>query len=230
MNYKKDGPYPFMRLFAIGDLHRAIRQKADGSLPGPAENHWQRIAEDWKTESPMTIPSSLATSWAMRLDEAQEDLDQIRALPGKSSSSAASRLLWPVLKTGTAWMPKNNMRTILVQRPFSTTARSAALTAGSARAIHYQEERSAVPPRTAARRTNAAGGGKLGGGPTILMLHYPPVCDLTKPSGFTELLEKYKVTCNLRPSPRHAAWDDVPAAITDPAPPRFGRLSGLQAP
>lgn len=30
------------------------------------------------------------TSWAMRLDEAQEDLDQIRALPGKKSSSAAT--------------------------------------------------------------------------------------------------------------------------------------------
>ena len=27
----------------------------------------------------------------------------------------------------------------------------------------------------------------------VLLLHYPPVCDLTKPSGFTELLEKYKV-------------------------------------
>jgi predicted phosphohydrolase len=28
---------------------------------------------------------------------------------------------------------------------------------------------------------------------TILLLHYPPVCDLTKPSGFTDLLEKYHV-------------------------------------
>ena len=28
---------------------------------------------------------------------------------------------------------------------------------------------------------------------TLLLLHYPPVCDLTGPSGFTELLEQYKV-------------------------------------
>ena len=34
---------------------------------------------------------------------------------------------------------------------------------------------------------------KLGCEHTILLLHYPPVCDLTKPSGFTELLEKYHV-------------------------------------
>lgn len=56
------------------------------------KNHWQRIAEDWKERvtDDDTVLIAGDTSWAMRLDEAQEDLDQIRALPGKKSLSAAT--------------------------------------------------------------------------------------------------------------------------------------------
>ena len=49
------------------------------------KNHWQRIAADWKSRVSDDDVVLIAgdTSWAMHLKEAQEDLDQIRALPGK---------------------------------------------------------------------------------------------------------------------------------------------------
>ena len=47
------------------------------------KNHWQRIAADWKSRVSDDDVVLIAgdTSWAMHLKEAQEDLDQIRALP-----------------------------------------------------------------------------------------------------------------------------------------------------
>ncbi len=61
--------------------------------------------------------------------------------------------------------------------------------------IHYKEERDAKPYRRELLRVERTlqEAENLGCQHTILLLHYPPVCDLTKPSGFTELLEKYRV-------------------------------------
>ena len=61
--------------------------------------------------------------------------------------------------------------------------------------IHYQEDRDAKPYRRELLRVERTlqEAEALQCQHTILLLHYPPVCDLTKPSGFTDLLEKYHV-------------------------------------
>ena len=61
--------------------------------------------------------------------------------------------------------------------------------------IHYQEDRDAKPYRRELLRVERTlqEAEALQCKHTILLLHYPPVCDLTKPSGFTDLLEKYHV-------------------------------------
>lgn len=58
------------------------------------KNHWQRIKEDWKNRvsAEDTVLIAGDTSWAMHLNEAQEDLDEIRALPGKRLLSAATMI------------------------------------------------------------------------------------------------------------------------------------------
>ena len=78
----------------------------------------------------------------MHLTDAQEDLDEIRALPGKKLLIRGNHDYW-----------------------WEATGK-----------LNRMEEAAAS-----------------GCDHTILLLHYPPVCDLTKPSGFTELLEKYEV-------------------------------------
>jgi predicted phosphohydrolase len=74
------------RVFAISDLH----------LPGGSDNksmdlfgarwqaHFHQIKEDWMSrvgdEDIVLIPGDI--SWAMRLEDAREDLDAIGSLPG----------------------------------------------------------------------------------------------------------------------------------------------------
>ena len=76
-----------MSLFAIGDLHLSgTPAKKPMDVFGPRwKNHWQRIQEDWRSRvsNDDTVLIAGDTSWAMHLKEAQEDLDEIRALPGK---------------------------------------------------------------------------------------------------------------------------------------------------
>lgn len=81
--------------------------------------------------------------------------------------------------------------------------------------IHYQEDRDAKPYRRELLRVERTlqEAEALQCKHTILLLHYPPVCDLTKPSGFTDLLENTmsrsvssatSMACSLEPCSRAA--------------------------
>ena len=61
--------------------------------------------------------------------------------------------------------------------------------------FHYQEEKDAKPYRRELLRVERIlqKADTLGCQTKLLLLHYPPVCDLVKPSGFTDLLEQYNV-------------------------------------
>ena len=60
------------------------------------KNHWQRIAADWKSRVSDDDVVLIAgdTSWAMHLKDAQEDLDQIRALPGRKIMIRGNHDYW----------------------------------------------------------------------------------------------------------------------------------------
>ena len=211
-----------MRLFAIGDLHLSGNPpKKPMEVFGPRwKNHWQRIAEDWKNRvtDDDTVLIAGDTSWAMRLDEAQEDLDQIRALPGKKLIIRGNHDYWWASAGKLNRMDaENNMHYL-----YGSTAvlddgtTSAALTAGSA-GRHPLPRRTgcqAVPPRTAARRTNAAGGGKTG---RRSYDSHAPLSTSLRPYQAQRLYRTLRkiqgATLHLRPSPRHAAWDDVPPPL-----------------
>ena len=72
------------------------------------KNHWQRIAADWKSRVSDDDVVLIAgdTSWAMHLKEAQEDLDQIRALPGKKIHNPRQ----PRLLVGKCWQAEPDGR------------------------------------------------------------------------------------------------------------------------
>ncbi len=74
-----------MSVYAIGDLHLS------GQAPKPMDifgdhwtDHWPRIRQDWQQavtdDDLVLIPGDI--SWAMRLEEARCDLDEIGGLPG----------------------------------------------------------------------------------------------------------------------------------------------------
>ena len=183
-----------MRLFAIGDLHLSgTPAKKPMDVFGPRwTNHWQRIQEDWRSRvsDDDTVLIAGDTSWAMHLKEAQEDLGEIRALPGKKIIIRGNHDYWWESAGKLNRLDNENNMYYLYGTVMETENKEFAVcgTHGwiSPGDIHYRSPQDDKPYRRELLRVER----------TLQeaeKLHYPPVCDLTKPSGFTELLEKYKV-------------------------------------
>lgn len=73
------------RIYAIGDLHMPGSMDKSMDLFGAHwENHFDRIKENWiataREQDIILIPGDI--SWAMRLEDAQADLEAIGQLPG----------------------------------------------------------------------------------------------------------------------------------------------------
>ncbi|MCT4584896.1 MAG: metallophosphoesterase [Peptostreptococcaceae bacterium] len=75
-----------MSLFAIGDLHMSNKNKKPMDIFGENWiNHKEKIFQDWKKKVCIndTVLIVGDTSWAMNMEEAKYDLDEINELPGK---------------------------------------------------------------------------------------------------------------------------------------------------
>lgn len=75
-----------MKIFAIGDLHLGHAVDKPMDIFGPQwKNHTEQIARNWQErvghEDLVLVPGDL--SWAMRFEEAEEDLRWLDRLPGK---------------------------------------------------------------------------------------------------------------------------------------------------
>ena len=74
-----------MALFAISDLHLPAREKPMDVFGAHWENHFERIREDWLRrvgeEDVVLLPGDL--TWAMRLEDALEDIARVGELPGR---------------------------------------------------------------------------------------------------------------------------------------------------
>lgn len=192
-----------MRLFAIGDLHLSGNPpKKPMEVFGPRWiNHWQRIQEDWlsRVHEDDVVLIAGDTSWAMHLKEAQEDLDEIRELPGTKYIIRGNHDYWwesagklNRLDEGKGMHYLYGSTVTLDEGRIAVCGTHGWVCPGD---IHYHEEKDAKPYRRELLRVERClqEAAALNCEHTILLLHYPPVCDLTRPSGFTELLEKYHV-------------------------------------
>ena len=75
-----------MKIYAIGDLHLSTNSdKPMNIFGGNWEGHFEKIKKDWiekvQQEDIVLIPGDI--SWAMKLDDALEDLRALAPLPGK---------------------------------------------------------------------------------------------------------------------------------------------------
>lgn len=74
-----------MTIFAISDLHLPAREKPMDIFGAHWENHFERISEDWRARvrdgDIVLLPGDL--TWAMRLEDALEDLARVGELPGR---------------------------------------------------------------------------------------------------------------------------------------------------
>ena len=75
-----------MSIYAIGDLHFSTAVNKPMNIFGDNwENHELKIIEDWKMQVKEDDIVLIVgdTSWAIKMDEAEQDLNKINELPGK---------------------------------------------------------------------------------------------------------------------------------------------------
>lgn len=88
-----------MSLYVIADLHLSLSDQTNKSMEvfGPSwANYTERISKNWRAvineEDTVVIPGDI--SWAMRTDEAYEDLKFINDLPGTKIISKGNHDFW----------------------------------------------------------------------------------------------------------------------------------------
>lgn len=161
------------------------------------ENHFQRIREDWtarvREEDVVLLPGDL--TWAMRLEDAQEDLEKIQALPGTKLLLRGNHDYW--------WSSIGRVRRCLSRNTFAMQNDSmfigGVLIAGSrgwtvpcadggdpddVRIYHRERIRLEMSLKSARAKDAQA--------PLIVMMHYPP-CPDGLGEGFSDLLKQYGV-------------------------------------
>ena len=204
-----------MNFFAIGDLHLSGNPPTHPmDVFGPHwDKHWERIRSYWqdhvKADDVVFILGD--TSWALHLDEALPDLKAIAQLPGKKYIIRGNHDYW--------WSSLRKMN-IATEEQFTFLQGRGAMAIDGHRAVAFGGSRAYLCPNDSAfkeetdlsiykrellrveaalqemdqllkqaRQENPSIREEV----RILLLHYPPFNDENEASGFTELMEKYKV-------------------------------------
>jgi predicted phosphohydrolase len=185
-----------LAVYAIADLHLPARQKPMDVFGEHWRDHFRRIREDWLTRvAPgdlVLLPGDL--SWAMRLEDAVEDLRSIAALPGTKLLLRGNHDYW--------WSSIGRVRRALGEGMLALQNDSVLidgrLYAGSRgwtlpgpdfseddRRIYARERLRLEMSLESARRRD-------GEAPITVMMHFPPLTD--EEPGFSDILERYGVT------------------------------------
>ena len=192
-----------MRLYAIADLHLPGGQTKPMDVFGAHwERHFERISEDWRArvgeEDAVLIPGDI--SWAMQLKDAVPDLNAIGALPGRKVIIRGNHEYW--------WGSSSRVREALP--PGMTALQQSACDLGpcvvcgtrgwsipTAETPLSAEDEKIYQRELQRLELALADAEKLAAGrPVVVMLHYPPLYDQERQSGFTQRMEAAGVhTC-----------------------------------
>jgi len=189
-----------MRVFAIGDLHL---EGGSGKTMDRFGEHWRnhdrKIFEAWERlggEDDLLILAG-DISWAMRLEEALADLDRIGRMKGRKVMIKGNHDFW--------WDSKAKLRKVLSPSIEVLQADSVVIgrigIAGTRGWLcpgdtYFQPDDQKIYIREVGRlRAALESLGPRSGtlARLIVALHYPPANDKGEPSGFTDLLDEYRV-------------------------------------
>jgi predicted phosphohydrolase len=180
-----------LALFAISDLHLPAKEKPMDIFGAHWENHFERIREDWlgrvRPGDIVLLPGDL--TWAMRLEDALDDLRSVGELPGEKVLLRGNHDYW--------WSAIGRVRRALPEGMHALQNDSIALGglvfAGSrgwtlpgasqdeGDLRIYERERLRL--EMSLQHARARGGGA----PLVVMTHYPPLTDSC--AGFSDLIE-----------------------------------------
>lgn len=182
-----------MRIFAISDLHLPAGEKPMDIFGAQWENHFERIAQDWKSrveaDDIVLLPGDL--TWAMRLEDARDDIMRVGALPGRKLILRGNHDYW--------WSGVGQVRRALPEGMYAVQNDAMAMdgyifagtrgwtlpggeTSGDDLKIYERERLRLEMSLKAARRISEDM-------PLCVMMHYPPFSSAS--DGFTDILCAY---------------------------------------
>ena len=189
-----------MRLFAIGDLHLSGGDDKPMDVFGPQwDRHFFRICENWRRlvneDDAVLIPGDI--SWAMQLEQARPDLEEIGRLPGKKILCKGNHDYWwnsvsqvrSILPAGMTALQHNAIdldnAVVCATRGWMIPTKETPLSEQDEKICRREAERLRLALEDATERAE--------GKPVIVMTHYPPLLTGETDTVFTRLLEAYKV-------------------------------------
>ncbi|MGI6731023.1 MAG: metallophosphoesterase [Anaerovoracaceae bacterium] len=194
-----------MSIFAIADLHLSLSgEKPMDIYGGEWVNHTEKIKNLWMEtvtkEDTIILPGD--NSWALKLEEAKEDLEWLSNLPGKKVMVKGNHDLW---WNSISKLNKLHDSMYFLQNTFYEAENMAICgTRGwicpgdddftpHDEKIYKRELGRLKLSLEAAAAAGFAEPGEDGRSRIICALHYPPTNDRLMSSGFTDLFEAYRV-------------------------------------
>jgi len=184
-----------LKIFAIGDLHLPGNSEKPMDVFGEKwDRHFERIADAWQTlvgeADVVLIPGDV--SWALRLSDAEDDLNAIGRLNGQKALLRGNHDYW--------WNSLSKVRSMLPNGMYAVQndhvhiggiafAGSRGWTVPGSVGFHTAEDERLYERELTRLELSLASVEK--GMPLIGMLHYPPFSERRVPSGFCELFERF---------------------------------------
>lgn len=186
-----------MSLYAIGDLHFSTAVNKPMNIFGDNwDNHEEKIINSWKSKvnEEDTVLIVGDTSWAINMNEAEEDLNIIHNLPGRKIYVKGNHDYW---WTTVAKLNKLYDDMSFLQNNFYQYEEYAICgTRGwiCPNDVKFTEDDGKIYKREAHRLKLSLDAAKKAGFKKIIVItHYPPTNDKLDPSLFTEIYESYGV-------------------------------------
>jgi len=185
-----------LAVYAISDLHLPAREKPMDIFGPHWENHFERIAEDWRarvqSEDIVLLPGDL--TWAMHLEDALEDIHRVGELPGiKLILRGNHDYWWSAIGRVRRALPEGMYALqndfVILQDMIFAGSRGWTIPVGEdadpddVRIYNRERMRLEMSLKNAREKNPEL--------PLIAMMHYPPLMDTA--CGFSDILEQYGV-------------------------------------
>ncbi len=188
-----------MKIFAISDLHLSVNNPKPMDIFGPAwDDYVENVFADWKEKVSDEDVVLMAGdfSWAMKLEEAVEDFNLLKDLPGKKIIIRGNHdFWWSSISTVRKILPKNFFAiqndAIKIENSIFCGTRGWMLPDEN-----FSVENKKIFDREVLRlemTLKKAQSLRENNEKVYCMLHYPPMY-YKKDSLFSQLLEKYNVS------------------------------------
>jgi len=195
-------------IYAIGDPHLSLAVNKPMDIFGPRwAGHTVRFLQNWEAtvgpDDVVLVPGDI--SWAMTLEEALPDLQEIDRLPGRKLLIQGNHDYWwqslkklrelplstiSFIQNDAVVLPEGSVPG--VDRRVAVCGTRGWITPGDRTWGEDPAHNDKIYRREVGRlRLSLEAGRKAGADAFIVMLHYPPVADDHEPTEFTRLLEEW---------------------------------------